>query len=325
MNRLFVNALKSVGLVTSGDDPEATVTFWKAKDVEKTLPGSIEDRLARIVDAYHTTFPTRPNDMPRRVSSVFENFILVEAAGETIRLPYIESEAGQVVFGNPEDVAVETAIVGKMLGEIDAEGNMTPSAGSATVEEGDGMPIDLSAIEDADLRKSIEDALAEKDSQITALQAEITPEPDPVEKASDEVKAILKSQEEELAKVRDDLAKERATRRQAEFAKRAERLAFIGKADDMAPVLEEIEASVSPETYEKLETALQTANSRVEAAANQGLFKELGTEEGSEAAYEDRRDAWVEKNRKDDESVAQARKRFLASEEGKQAKQELRS
>ena len=68
--------------------------------------------------------------------------------------------------------------------------------------------MELSAIKDDDLRKSVEDTIAEKDTRISDLEAQIEKsdvEPDPTDDASDEVKAILKERDEQLAELRKDL------------------------------------------------------------------------------------------------------------------------
>ena len=173
------------------------------------------------------------------------------------------------------------------------------------------MPeLDLSAIENDDLRKQVSDALAEKDQELaeaTATIAELTKTEDPVEPESDEVKALVKAQSEELEKVRADLAAEQKARRTESFISKAEPLApFIGKPDDMGPVLEELEAS-SPKAYAKLESAMLAAAQRSDLA---DLFKTLGPTGESDADPIAQRDAWVSKNRKDDESVFDARSRF---------------
>lgn len=310
MNRLFVNALKSVGLVGSGDDPEATVTFWKSADLNKrTFSQEQREALAEKGQALPDgSFPiVTKSDLQNAVQA------FGRASNKAAARKHIISRAR--ALGATE-----------MLPDSWEVTKMDASAESAQVVTGE--PMDLSAIESEDLRKSIEDALAEKDSQISELTAKVddlTPDPDPVEKADDEVRALIEKEREEREALQKQLDAERATRREAEFLAKAKKLEYaVGKPEDIASHLEKLEAA-APESYAELEKVLQTAASRVEAAMNQGLFKELGTSEGTEAAYEDKRDAWVEKNRKDGESLQEARGRFLKSSEGRQAKQELRS
>lgn len=243
-NRLFVDALKSVGLVSSGDDPEATVTFWKSKELQD----------------------------------------------------------------EPDPVV-----------------NMTTSAESAQGHERFNMELDLSVIEDSDVRKSIEDAVQELTEQNEQLQAqvdELTPDPDPVEKADDEVKALIQKEREEREKLEKQLATERSERIRKEHVEKAkpyERL--LGKAEDVGPVFADL-AEAAPESFAKLEGWLTAATQRNDLSA---LFSKMGTNEDEGASYEDKRDAWVTKNREDGESVEAARLRFLQSPEGRIAKQEARS
>lgn len=228
MNRLFVNALKSVGLVGAGDDPEAQVTFWKSKDSEM-----------------RTTDP----DVTKVLTSA-------------------ESAPGQ----------------------------------------GDSMPeLDLSAIESEDIRKAVETAIAAKDAEIEDLKAQLEPDESPVDKADPEVQAILKAQQEEVAKLREELADEQKTRRVEKFtAKAAPMETLLGKAEEMGPVLEALEAA-DPDAYNKLESALVAASQREELAH---LFKTLGHEGESEADPISARDSWVAKNRNEGETEYDARARF---------------
>lgn len=221
-NRLFVDELVSVGMVPSGDNPEATVLIYKSHDPQDEVEGS------------------------RMISSA--------------------------------------------------------ESASSTRE----VTMDLSVIEDQDIRKSVEDHIAGLESQISELQA---PSEEEVVKAeSDEVQEFIAKQTEEIASLRKDLDEERATRRTNEFITKAEPLVgLLGKAEDMGPILADI-AAKAPESYEKLEGVLTAAAQREGMAK---LFSELGTGEGeADADPIARRDAWVEKNRKDGEDINQARSRF---------------
>ncbi len=197
---------------------------------------------------------------------------------------------------------------------------MTASVENAPTEP--GVRMDLSAIEDKELVKSIEDAFAEKDTQISDLTTQVDKvDTDPTDDASDEVKAILKSQFDELEKVKVDLAKERQERRNAEYIEKARPLELLlGKADDIGPVLAEL-AEAAPEAFAKLEAPLVAASQRKELAA---LFSEVGAGEGEgDADPIDKRDAWVKENKKDAESVNQAKARFW--KEHPEQKEESRS
>ena len=375
-NRLFVDEILSVGLVAAGDNPDAEVVIYKSRDFDKhALPGSIDARVDLVRRAYSDKFVSGDGPQPW-VSSVFETFVIVEDGDDTLRISYSVLD-DEVTFGIPEQVDLETTIVGKML-EADTykrkfsteqrealadKGQALPDGSFPIVNKGDlrnaisafglssnktaarrhiikrakalgavemlpegwdvskmtvsvenaptepGVRMDLSAIEDQDLRKSIEDAIAEKDTKISGLEAEVEKvEVDPTDDASDEVKAILKEQADELEKVRVDLAKERTARRNAEYIEKAKPLeALLGKADDMGPVLAEL-AEAAPEAFAKLEAPLTAATQRKELAA---LFSELGAgETEGESDPISKRDSWVKENQKDSESVEQANARF---------------
>ncbi len=197
---------------------------------------------------------------------------------------------------------------------------MTASVENAPTEP--GVRMDLSAIEDKELAKSIKDAFAEKDTQISDLTDQVEKvEADPTDDASDEVKAILKAQADELKEVRSDLAKEKTERRTAEYIEKAKPLeVLLGKADEIGPVFAAL-AEAAPDDFAKLEGALTAASQRSELAA---LFAEVGAGEGEgDADPIDKRDSWVKENQKDSESVQQANARFW--KENPEQKEESRS
>ena len=166
--------------------------------------------------------------------------------------------------------------------------------------------MDLSAIEDAELRKTIEEAFAEKDAEI----AELTVEPDPVEEATPEVRAVIKEQADKLEELEKSLTAERTARKVSEYTEKAKPLqGLLGKPDEVGPVLAEL-SEAAPDAYGKLESALNAAAQREDMAK---LFSELGAGEGEgESDPIGKRDAWVSKNKKDDETESQTRARFWA-------------
>lgn len=177
----------------------------------------------------------------------------------------------------------------------------TAGSGPTTRE----VNMDLSAIEDQDLRKSVEDKIAELESTIS----ELTPEEEPVVKAeSDQVQELITKQQEEIADLRKDLDEERADRRTKEYVVKAEEFqGLLGSADESGPVLAAI-ADKAPEAYEQLEGWLTAASQRKDMAK---LFSTLGTGEGEgESDPIAKQDAWVKANKQDGESDIQARSRF---------------
>ncbi len=231
-NRLFVDELVSVGMVASGDNPEAEVVIYKSRDSD-----------------------TRQLESPPTNNT----------------------------------------------------------AGSGPLEE--KVNMDLSVIEDADIRKAVADHVASLEAQI--------PEPAPEDVAKDadpevqEFIAKLQESQEDLQKQLDD---ERTARRTAEYVEKAKAFTkILGKAEDMGPVLADL-ADKAPDSYAKLEPALQALAQRTELDS---LFKELGSGEAEgETDPLSKRDAWVAKNRQDGETVTQARGRFWDAHP--EAKQESR-
>jgi len=170
--------------------------------------------------------------------------------------------------------------------------------------------IDLTAIEDEDLRKSVEAVLAEADetakdlvSRIEALEkqaedgdeeapAEEATTDEPAAEADDEVaKAVAKrlADAEAIAKA----AVEKAERleeaaRQREFVDRAAVYKNVAGADELGPVLAAV-AKAAPEAYERLEHFLKTANERIaltEEIGKAGRGKTDGNAELDNAAAE---------------------------------------
>ena len=90
---------------------------------------------------------------------------------------------------------------------------------------------------------------------------------------SEKAFALAKSQAVTIARQADDYAKSEDRRLAAEFAKRAEPLAYIGKADEIGGLLYDI-AKFDVKLADKVEAALKTANTRVEKSA---LFDEKGS------------------------------------------------
>ncbi len=291
MPRLFVDELLSIGLVTAGDNPDAEVLIYKSRDFDKREVSEEErEKLAGKGQAMPDgSFP---------IASTADLKNAIQAFGRA-----------------KNKTAVKKHIIrrAKSLGKTDLlpEGwsKMAPNAESVTTSN--GVHMDLSAIEDQDLRKQVEDAFAESDTKISELEGEVeklTPPPDPVVEASDEIKALLKERDDKIAEVEKSLAEERQTRRTAEYTAKAKPLGvLIGTADEAGPLLADI-AEKAPESYEKLEPMLVMAANRLNEG---GLFKEYGAGEGEgETDPIAKKDAWIEKNKASDETVEHARARY---------------
>lgn len=169
------------------------------------------------------------------------------------------------------------------------------------------MPLDLTAVEDEELRASIERTIED-------LQAQLDD--------TSNVEDVAKAQAEKIETLEKRLADETAKWRAVDFAKRASEFEkMLGKPEDIGPVLDALEQA-SPEAYGKLETALKAAAGRVDLSK---LFAEFGEGAGAEADPMTKRDAYVAKARQDGrtESVAALRKEFWDAHP--EAKEESRS
>ena len=241
MNRLFVTELKSIGLVSEGDNPDAEVVIFKARVDKRKF----------------------------------------------------------------------TADVSKL------------SVKAESLPNTQKVNMDLSAIEDDQLRKSIEDEFAEKDTEVSDLETNLEKAIDkvaelekgdskPEDDASDEVKVLIKERDDQIADLRKDLDDSVTKARIAEYVVKAEPLqGLLGKPDEVGVVFADL-AVKAPESFAKLEGMLNAAAQRDDLAK---LFATMGAGEGEgESDPIDKRDVWVKKNKKDDETVEQARSRFWDSD-----------
>ncbi len=295
MNRLFVEEILSVGMVAAGDNPESEVLIYKSHVDKREVSTEEREKLAGKGQAMPD------GSFPIANTSDLKN--AVQAFGRAKNKPAVKKHIIRRAKALGKTDALPEGWVKSKMTSTNKSAESTPLTEKVT--------MDLSAIEDQDLVKSIEDKFEELESQVSELTAKIeeaTPDPDPVEKADPAVQALLKAQDDKIAGLEADVTKERAERRTAEYVVKAKPLAgLIGKADEMGPVLADL-AEKAPDSFDKLFSSLEAAAQRTDLAK---LFAELGTGEGEgEGDPIAKRDAWVEKNQKDDESKASAMSRF---------------
>jgi len=297
-NRLFIDEILSVGGVVAGDNPLATISLFKSYEYDDGLSKRVftpEQR--RQLAEEGKALPD--GSFPIVTKADLQNAVAAfgRAKAKTAAKRHIIKRAKAL---GATDILPDGWDVSKMT-------TRTESSLS-----GPGVNVDLSAIEDQDLRKSVQDVFDESETKISDLTkqvADLTPEEvDVVKDASDEVQALIAKQEADLENLSKELADERTARRNTEFVGKAEPYAgLLGKAEEMGPVLAEL-ADAAPDAYEKLEGALTAASQRDDLAK---LFSEMGAGEGEgETDPISKRDSWVEKNRKESESTEQANARF---------------
>ncbi len=295
MNRLFVTSLKSVGLVAAGDNPDAEVMIFKRKFSAEQRRDLAESGKA-LKDG---SFPiVNTGDLRNAISS----------------------------FGRSgAKTAVKAHIIrrAKALGATDTlpdDWNVSKLSGRAeSLHDSQKVNMDLSAIEDDQLRKSIEDAFTEKDTEVSDLETNLEKavaqvaelektDPDPEDDVSDEVKALIKERDDQIGTLRKDLDDAVTKARIAEYVVKAEPLqGLLGKPDEVGVVFADL-AVAAPEPFAKLETMLEAAAQREDLAK---LFSTMGAGAGEgDADPIQKRDAWVKEHKKDDESDTQARGRF---------------
>lgn len=123
------------------------------------------------------------------------------------------------------------------------------------------MSIDLSKIEDEELRKQLEETLEAKDAEVAAATEAASEAEAKLEEAAAEV-----TEKSDLAK-RLEATEKRAEQleesaRQRDFVEKAANYSNVAAAADLGPVLADV-AKRAPEAYERLEAFLRDANERI--------------------------------------------------------------
>ena len=217
MNRLFVTSLKSVGLVAAGDNPDAEVMIFKRKFSAEQRRDLAESGKA-LKDG---SFPiVNTGDLRNAISSFGRSGAKTAVKAHIIR----RAKA----LG-----ATDTLPDGWNVSKL--------STKAESLHDSQKVTMDLSAIEDPGLRKSIEDALAEKDTEVSDLETNLekavaqvaelekTEDPDPTDDASDEVKVLIKERDDRITNLEGKVEKAR----QAEYVVKAEPFApILGKPED---------------------------------------------------------------------------------------------
>jgi len=158
---------------------------------------------------------------------------------------------------------------------------------------------DVSEIDKSTLDEAVRAHVEALEKQVQDLSAQVAklkddPPPDPVEKAKDadpELAARLEAIEKQAAQDRKDaeaarseIAKMQAERERELYITKARSLQAFGPADDFGGTLQKIAKAIDPEEFEKLEQKFRSLN---EIARQSALFKELGTDGGT-----DTKSAW---------------------------------
>jgi hypothetical protein len=313
-NRLFVTSLKSIGLVTAGDNPESEVVIFKARVDKRKFTAEQRRDLAESGKALKDgSFPiVNKGDLRNAISS------FGRAGAKTAVKAHIIRRAKAL---GAADMLPDGWNVSKLSGKAES------------LSDSQKVNMDLSAIEDDQLRKSIEDAFAEKNTEVSDLEtnlenavakvAELEKDDDSTleDDASDEVKALIKERDDQITGLRKDLDESVTKAREQEYIVKAKPFVpILGLSEEVGPILADL-ADKAPESFDKLEGWLTALTQREYFAK---LFATLGAGEGEgESDPIQKRNAWVKENKKDDESDAQARARFWKAHP--EAKEDSRS
>lgn len=296
-NRLFIDELTSVGLVDRGDNPGAEVLIYKA--AREFSPEQREGLAEEGMAMPDGSFPIPDKDALRRaVASIGRTKPGKRAAVMAHIKRRAKALGAQDLIPQSwikKDSTTETGIVVKIP-------NQRPDRIRKTGDR--RMPLDLTAVEDEDLRNEIAKHVADLEARIE-------------DSTSDD--EVSKAQADRIETLEKRLAEETGRRRQADFEKRAETFEkMLGRPAEIGPVLDALEAA-APEAYGKLETALKAAAGRVDLSK---LFAEFGSGSDGESDPIAKRDAYVADQKKAGrtESVEKLRAEFwTAHPEEKQA------
>jgi len=198
---LFIKDLVSIGAVPAGDNPTADIVIWKKAPASKSLPGSMDERLDAIRNAWREAHPYIPNGPDSWVEAIYSTYLIVSENEKKFRVPYSESE-GSFQFGAMTPVELRVTIVDK------SRDTAPKTKGNINVE---GFTLDDLPDE---YRAGVESLIA----------AAATPEPldeAEIEKAA-ETQALIAKLQDENAETRKALADEIAKRRHAELVAKAQ-------------------------------------------------------------------------------------------------------
>jgi hypothetical protein len=295
-NRLFIDELTSVGLVDRGDNPGAEVLIYKAaREFSPEQREGLADEGMAMPDG---SFPIPDKDaLKRAVQSIGRT----KPGRRAAVMAHIKRRAKALGAAD----MIPQGWVKKDSTNVDKSVINIPKQGPAPHRtKGVRMPLDLTAVEDEDLRTAIEKHVADLEAQIE-------------DSTSDD--EVSKAQADKIEALEKRLAEETGKRRQVDFEKRAETFEkMLGKPDEIGPVLDALEAA-APEAYSKLETALIAAAGRVDLSK---LFAEFGSGSDGETDPIAKRDAYVADQKKagSTETVEKLRAEFwTAHPEEKQA------
>lgn len=198
------------------------------------------------------------------------------------------------------------------------------SAASAERKETDVADLDLSALDD-ETQEAVRKSLADAEARVTAAEEKLAEGPkdpeDVVKSADPEVQAIIKAQNDELAKLRADHEAEVAKHRESDFAKRAQDMeALLGKADDIAPILNKLEKA-DPEAYAELEPLLKAG---AVLADTSEVFKEKGRSGDDGADPVSKQTAFVKARKADGDERSEAELKAQFWSDNPELKSEMR-
>lgn len=244
-NRLIVNEITSIGLVDDGDNPAAHVTLYKRK-----FPSEQRERLAERGQALPDgSFPIVTVADLRNAISLFGR-----AANQPVAKRHIIKRARAL---NRVDLLPETWNVSKSAESVATEKGLMDRP-----ETPEGLSDDVIEF----IEKSF-DAYAAIIDNLKEQIAELTPEPDPVDEAPDEVKAEFDKRDTRIAELEKALETERDKRLAVYYTDIAKGI------DSDAEKLREIGEAVSDDTFEWLTDQLDGYVSKLKAA---DLFKIRG-------------------------------------------------
>lgn len=308
--RLRIKRLDRVGFVDKGDDPEATIVFWKRAETfaeqkdESRLHDEIWETTSAMSSALRSALFDADEDQDPEaiILTSLDQFVATvkaklpmwlqgkpvdKAKKKGTTVPASEKQPPTGIVGWLKKVATDLKWPQEEIEEIEKLGQEEGSEGDSA-KEGDMEGFDVTTLPDeaqAEFQKR-EEEIAELKEQVAKAKADGEPDPEE-EPVSDEVQKRLDASEERAEKAEKRIQKMEDAATNASFVEKASAYKHLPgwTADDQGPVLAKIAVALESGEFEKLQGVLKGAD---EAIRTGDLLRVVG---GSEEPDEDSAEA----------------------------------
>lgn len=249
-------------------------TFEQLKDaVQEVVPEALEPTIGKALGTSGST-DQMPNAVLAKALGLSETATdaeILKAAEKAKEAEKEKDDEKKKTEKRAEAIAKMSATHSGFMNNADAKmpkGGKEAFADMEPSERDAHMKANLIDDDDDDVEKRIKKGVAFRADDGTVFTKK--------DFGTDAAFNFAKRQSDQIIKQRDELAKSEDRRLTAEFAKRAEPLEFIAKADELGAILHDI-AKFDAKLADRVEAVLKTANERL---AKSDLLKEHGSGAG---------------------------------------------